>query len=100
LESDYKNRAEVRAIFKRTSVIMAYDDPLEAGGDAAEVAGQASRVALATELNQAILQSQGRPARPLLDRLYRQTAVCLTQLALMGDGAAAFADMPKEFLDA
>ncbi|KAG8220145.1 hypothetical protein J3R82DRAFT_1171 [Butyriboletus roseoflavus] len=100
LESDYKNCAEVRAIFKRTSVIMAYDDPLEAGGDAAEVAGQAARVTLATELNQAILQSQGRPAQPLLDRLYRQTAVCLTQLALMGNGAAAFADMPKEFLDA
>ncbi|KAF8557365.1 SPRY-domain-containing protein [Imleria badia] len=100
LESDYKNRAEVRAIFKRTSVIMAYDDPLQAGGDAAEVAGQAARVVLATELNQAILQSQGRPAQPLLDRLYRQTAVCLTQLALMGNGAAAFADMPKEFLDA
>lgn len=56
LESDYKNRAEVRAIFKRTSVIMAYDDPLEAGGDAAEVAGQAARVVLATELNQAILR--------------------------------------------
>jgi len=118
LESDYKNRAEVRAIFKRTSVIMAYDDPLEAGGDAAEVAGQAARVALAAELNQAILrkpsppsmrgrgelmsciESQGRPVQPLLDRLYRQTAVCLTQLALMGNGAAAFADMPKEFLDA
>ncbi|KIJ68831.1 hypothetical protein HYDPIDRAFT_179848 [Hydnomerulius pinastri MD-312] len=100
LESDYKNRSEVRAIFKRTSVIMAYEDPLEAGGDAAEVAGQQARVALATELNQAILQSQGRPAHPLLDRLYRQTAACLTELALMGNGAAAFADMPKEFLDA
>lgn len=58
LESDYKHRAEVRAIFKRTSVIMAYDDPLEAGGDAAEVAGQAARVALATELNQAILRKR------------------------------------------
>ncbi|KAF9229720.1 SPRY-domain-containing protein [Gyrodon lividus] len=100
LESDYKNRSEVRAIFKRTSVIMAYDDPLEAGGDAAEVAGQAARVTLATELNQAILQSQGRPAQPLLDRLYRQSAACLTQLALMGNGAAAFADMSKELLDA
>lgn len=61
LESDYKNRAEVRAIFKRTSVIMAYDDPLEAGGDAAEVAGQAARVALATELNQAILRKPSPP---------------------------------------
>lgn len=46
------------------------------------------------------IESQGRPAQPLLDRLYRQTAVCLTQLALMGNGAAAFADMSKEFLDA
>ncbi|KAH7883956.1 hypothetical protein F5I97DRAFT_1897017 [Phlebopus sp. FC_14] len=100
LESEYKHRSEVRAIFKRTSVIMAYEDPLEAGGDAADVAGQHARVALATELNQAILQSQGLPAQPLLDRLYRQTAACLTQLALMGNGAAAFADMPKEFLDA
>ncbi|KAL4069318.1 hypothetical protein J3A83DRAFT_4359253 [Scleroderma citrinum] len=100
LEADYKHRSEVRAIFKRTSVIMAYYDPLEAGGDAAEVAGQSARVTLATELNQAILQSQGRPAQPLLDKLYRQTAVCLTQLALIGNGSAAFADMQKELLDA
>lgn len=56
LETDYKHRSEVRAIFKRTSVIMAYYDPLEAGGDAAAVAGQSARVALATELNQAILR--------------------------------------------
>lgn len=44
-------------------------------------------------------ESQGRPPQPLLDRLYRQTAVCLTQLALLGNGAAAFADMHKELLD-
>ncbi|KAH7930594.1 SPRY-domain-containing protein [Leucogyrophana mollusca] len=100
LQDDYKHRAELRAIFKRTSVIIAFDDPLGAGGDAAEVAGQAARVALATELNQAILRSQGRPAQPALERLYRQSAASLLQLALMGVGAAAFADMPKEFLDA
>ncbi|KAG6333286.1 hypothetical protein ID866_5804 [Astraeus odoratus] len=121
LESEYKHRSEVRAIFKRTSVIMAYYDPLEAGGDAAEVAGQSARVTLATELNQAILrkyintsdleaegvltaftlkESQGHPAQPLLDRLYRHTAVCLTNLAMTGTGAAAFADIQKEFLDA
>ncbi|KAI6045199.1 hypothetical protein EDC04DRAFT_2865641 [Pisolithus marmoratus] len=99
LEADYKHRSEIRTIFKRMTVIMAYYDPLEAGGDAAEVAGQPARVALATELNQAILQSQGHPTQPLLDRLYRQTAVCLTQLALLGNGAAAFVDIQKEFLD-
>jgi hypothetical protein len=56
LQSDYKDRPEVRAIFKRTSVIMAFEDPLGAGGDAAEVAGQAARANLATEVNQAILR--------------------------------------------
>jgi len=101
LQSDYKtdSRPEVRAIFNRTFGVVAYEDPLEAGGDVAEVAGQEARVALATELNQDILQSQGRPAHPILERLYRQTAACIVQLGLLGVGAAAFADMPKEFLD-
>ena len=123
LQSDYKtdSRPEVRAIFNRTFGIVAYDDPLEAGGDAAEVAGHEARMALATELNQDILreffilpscvkpgadvgaphsESQGRPAHPALERLYRQTAACVEKLGLIGVGAAAFADMPKEFLDA
>ncbi|KIM84722.1 hypothetical protein PILCRDRAFT_67832 [Piloderma croceum F 1598] len=101
LQSDYKtdSRPEVQAIFNRTFGVVAYEDPLEAGGDVAEVAGQEARVALATELNQDILQSQGRPAHPTLERLYRQTAACILQLGLLGVGAAAFADMPKEFLD-
>jgi len=80
--------------------VVAYEDPLEAGGEAAEVAGHEARILLATELNQDILQSQGRPAHPTLERLYRQTAACIVQLGLLGVGAAAFADMPKEFLDA
>lgn len=45
-------------------------------------------------------ESQGRPTRPVLESLYRQTAVCVQQLGLLGVGAAAFADMSKEFLDA
>jgi len=102
LQSDYKtdSRPEVRAIFKRTFGVVAYEDPLGAGGEAAEVAGYEARVTLATELNQHILQSQGRPTRPALESLYRQTAACILQLGLLGAGAAAFADMPKELLDA
>ncbi|KAG2045275.1 hypothetical protein BDR03DRAFT_848151 [Suillus americanus] len=100
LQSEYKDRPEMRAIFKRTSVIVAFEDPLGAGGDAAEVAGQAARVSLATEVNQAILLSQGRPAHPALERIYRQSAASLTQLALIGNGAAALVDMPRELLDA
>lgn len=123
LQSDYKsdNRPEVIAIVKRTFGVVAYVDPLEAGGEAAEVAGHKARLLLATELNQEILrtpsqfmdtvtqlidffflflESQGRPARPVLESLYRQTSACITQLGLLGVGAAAFADMPKELLEA
>ena len=58
LQSDYKtdSRPEVRGIFKKTFGIVAYEDPLGAGGEAAEVAGHAARVRLATELNQDILR--------------------------------------------
>jgi len=102
LRSDYKtdSRPEVRAIFDRTFGVVAYEDPMEAGGEAAEVAGHEARLALATELNQDILRSQGRPAHPALERLYRQAGACIVQLGLLGVGAAAFADMRKEFHDA
>ena len=58
LQSDYKtdSRPEVRGIFKKTFGIVAYEDPLGAGGEVAEVAGHAARVRLATELNQEILR--------------------------------------------
>lgn len=58
LQSDYKtdSRPEVQAIFKRTFGVVAYEDPLGAGGEAAEVAGHEARIALATELNQDILR--------------------------------------------
>ncbi|TDL28944.1 SPRY-domain-containing protein [Rickenella mellea] len=101
LQADYKGdtRPEVQSLFKRTFGLVAYDDPLEAGGDVAELASQEARSRLAQEVNQAILESQGRPSRPALERMYRQTSATLTQLGLMGVGAAAFADMTNEFLD-
>ncbi|KAG6869046.1 hypothetical protein C0993_004719 [Termitomyces sp. T159_Od127] len=120
LSNEYKNdaRAEVRQIFKRTFAIVAWEDPVAAGGIVAEVVGRSAKVALANELNQAILsktffacvsglvlklhdiESQGRPAHPLLETLYRRTAVVVTKLGLMGVGGAAFADMHTEFLEA
>ncbi|KAG6857659.1 hypothetical protein H0H87_010228 [Tephrocybe sp. NHM501043] len=102
LSNDHKDdvRAEVRQIFKRTFAIVAWEDPASAGGVVAEIVGHAAKVALANELNQAILKSQGRPVTPLLDTLYRRTAVVVTQLGLMGIGGAAFADMHREFLEA
>ncbi|PBK70343.1 SPRY-domain-containing protein [Armillaria solidipes] len=101
LQADYKadQRPEVKGIFKKTFGILAWDDPLEAGGTAAEVVGIEARIALANELNQAILKSQGRPPHPALETLYRHTAVCIQQLALMGVSAAPLIDMKREFID-
>lgn len=101
LRSDYKSdsRAEVQALFKRTFGIVAYEDPASAGAEIAEIVGPEAKAALANELNIAILKSQGRPSHPALEQLYRQAAACVEQLGLFGVGAAAFADMSKEFLD-
>lgn len=57
LEVDYKSdvRPEVKAHLKRTFGVVAFTDPLAAGGEVAEMAGQEARMRLATELNQAIL---------------------------------------------
>ncbi|RDB28553.1 Ran-binding protein 9 [Hypsizygus marmoreus] len=101
LSSDYKDdsRPEVRQLFKRTFAIVAWEDPMTAGGIVTEVVGHEARVTLANELNQAILKSQGRPTSPVLETLYRQTAACIMQLGMLGVGSAAFADMPKEFLE-
>jgi Ran-binding protein 9/10 len=117
LSNDYKadTRPQVKEIFKRTFAIVAWEDPMMAGGVVTEVVGHEASVALATELNQAILseyslsyiwwmlivlyiESQGRPPQPTLETLYRHTAASIVQLGLLGVGSAAFADMPKEFL--
>lgn len=57
LEASYKSdvRAEVRSHLKRTFGVVAFADPLAAGGEVAEMAGQEARARLANELNQAIL---------------------------------------------
>ena len=45
----------MRAHLRRTFGVVAYDDPIAAGGEVAEIAGQAARNSLASEVNQAIL---------------------------------------------
>ncbi|CAA7260010.1 unnamed protein product [Cyclocybe aegerita] len=92
------NRLEVQQLFKKTFGIVAFEDPLDPSCPVVDVASHDSRVALAHDVNQAILKSQGRPAQPALETLYRHTATAITQLGLSGVGAAAFADMSKEFL--
>lgn len=98
LRADYKKdpRKDVQAYLDRSFGVVAYHFPMEAGGAVGKWAGQGARDALAGEVNQAILESQGWPARPALERVYRQTAASLAQLGFLGVGAAVFADVHKE----
>jgi hypothetical protein len=55
--NDYKleKRPELRQMFEQASSVIAWNDPLEAGRDTAEIAGQEARLTLANEVNEAIL---------------------------------------------
>ncbi|KAI0063120.1 SPRY-domain-containing protein [Artomyces pyxidatus] len=101
LRADYKRdpRAEVQAHLEKTFSVVAYHFPMDVGGEVGRWAGQDARDVLAAEVNQAILESQGFPARPALERVYRQTAASLVQLGFLGVGAAVFADIKRELLD-
>jgi len=58
--NDYKleKRPELRQMFEQASSVIAWDNPLEVGGDVAELAGHEARIALANEVNEAILSKQ------------------------------------------
>jgi len=57
LDADYgaDERARVQALFHRTSSLVAYENPLEAGGDVSRLAGQEDREDLAVAVNEGIL---------------------------------------------
>jgi hypothetical protein len=59
LHADYVSdpRVDVQHLFKRTFSLVAFDNPLEAGGEVTELAGQKAREDLADELNKAILST-------------------------------------------
>jgi len=121
LQSDYRQASDadprVRDMFRRTFGILAWADPIGAGGLSAQVAGKEARYALAEEVRKSILSecqtlftatgflayvsnslgSQGHPTQPTLETAFRRTSVCLNELAMLGSGAAAYMDMQKEF---
>ena len=57
LELDYRDdrRPEITTHLKKTFSVVAYEDPLNVAGEVGKIAGQASRNALAMEMNEAIL---------------------------------------------
>ncbi|KIY66812.1 SPRY-domain-containing protein [Cylindrobasidium torrendii FP15055 ss-10] len=100
LANDYRHdeRAEVKTVFMKTFGILAFEDPRKEPS-VADVVGQDEKIALANELNQAILRSQGRPPQPALEMFYRHTGACMQHLALLGVGIAPFVDVKREFLE-
>ncbi|KAH7104126.1 SPRY-domain-containing protein [Auriculariales sp. MPI-PUGE-AT-0066] len=95
LRTDYEHdpRTEVHDLFQKTSGLWA-----AIAEESAAYVSAASRAELANEVNQAILESQGRPPRPALERLYRHTEALVATLGTMGVGAAAYADLRAEFI--
>src|SRR5258708_1996871 len=57
LHTDYvhDDRPDIQSLFKRTFALVAYENPLEVGGEVSRLAGQKAREELAAELNQYIL---------------------------------------------
>ncbi|VDC02010.1 unnamed protein product [Peniophora sp. CBMAI 1063] len=102
LRAEYKGdpRPEVQAALDKAFGVVAYRFPSEARGEVGRWAGQAGRDELAEEVNAAILESLGSPRQPGLERAFRQTLATTTQLGLLGCGAAVFADVRRELLDA
>jgi len=100
LNADYEHdeRPPVQYLFRRTFSLVAYENPLEVGGDVSRLAGQGAREELATELNEAILASQGKHPCPMLERVVAHTTSVVLELGFRGSGIAAFADTEKEFL--
>jgi len=60
LSNDFHSdsRPELQQLFRKTFGIVAWEDPLEEGSGMADIVGNESRVALALEINQAILSEQ------------------------------------------
>jgi len=63
LSNDYHSdtRPELQQLFRKTFGIVAWEDPSEEGSGMADIVGQRSRIALAHEINQAILSKCSRP---------------------------------------
>ncbi|RKF79027.1 Ran-binding protein 9 [Golovinomyces cichoracearum] len=91
LSAEYKNdpRKEIKKALEDAFALMAYQEPLNAKG-VAHLLDPYGRVAVAEELNSAILQSLGKSSASILELLYQQTSVLLEDLRHQGGSAAAF----------
>lgn len=74
-------------ILRDVYLLLAYGNPAES--PTGNLTKQSRREMVADKLNSAILASQGRPMRSILDRFYCQSGTILKQLLKIGNGPAA-----------
>ncbi|KAL8392248.1 hypothetical protein RB595_002445 [Gaeumannomyces hyphopodioides] len=90
LQAEYKDnpRREVKKTLEEIFALVAYINPLKAK-EVAHLLDRKGRVAVAEELNSAILSSLGKSERAALENLWAQTTVLLEELRQEG-GPGAF----------
>jgi len=98
LQSLYGNdeREEIKNTLTETFSLFAYEHPNNSV--LAYLLEPSRREIVANQLNVAILESQGEPASPAIETLYRQSAVAVRELVKYNVGAAAFINVKKDCL--
>ncbi|KAI1084979.1 SPRY domain-containing protein [Whalleya microplaca] len=81
LQAEFKNdtRPEIKKALNEVFSLLAYPNPLQVK-EVAPLLDRKSRVAVAEELNSAILSALGKSSRSALENLYGQTSVLLDYL--------------------
>lgn len=98
LQKNYCNddREEIKNALIETFSLFAYSDPQSSV--MSYLLDSSRREAVANSLNIAILESQGKPANPAIETLYRQSAVAIKELVKFNVGSAAFINVKKDCL--
>ncbi|CAG8628009.1 4657_t:CDS:2 [Paraglomus brasilianum] len=98
LQQDYQDdtREEIKSALEEAFSLLAYSDP--ANSVVGYLLHPSGREPVANALNSAILASQGKPAIPQLERIFRQTSVTVKELSRCGVGTTAFVNVNSDCL--
>jgi len=92
----HDERDEIKNTLKETFSLFAYEHPNNSS--LAYLLEPSRREIVANQLNVAILESQGEPASPAIETLYRQSSVAVRELVKYNVGAASFINVKKDCL--